>query len=392
MEELINQIKTIYKLPVIEYSERVNAKFLKYIGKKHYFVVMALFDSKDRLFLSRDFGKNYGWELLGGSIDGESIYDFNDGVQNIADKIIGTQVFDIQPIAFVINRFFYKKSAITHIGLAYIARPMHGLSVNGNFEWGFMKNLPIKMFTTNLKIAQLALKIVNQRKHFVPYNEIIVSDTLKWRRFLHKNLINPLFDKFSTKKIRKSIFKNLNDEFYSFLDVSSGDDDLIIEIDKKFSPKMLVCNDISINHIDFLKRRIKDTDIKSKIIFTHHNILELPFKYRFDVILCKNTLHHFKNNQEILNVLEILKNLGKKILIVDIENPKQSTFLSWLWNKYYVYFLKDQGGNFMNKQKLANLLNIIFSEEEFLIKDIPTIKGNYLLVVIKPKSKKSCNY
>ncbi len=53
-----------------------------------------------------------------------------------------------------------------------------------------------------------------------------------------------------------------------------------------------------------------------------------------------------------------------------------------IWNKYYVYFLKDQGGYFLNKNKLINLLKQQFLESEFAIENIKTIKGNYLLVVI----------
>ncbi len=382
IETTINIIKEIYNLPTIKHREEVNLEFFNHIRKKHYFITITLFDFKNRLFIFRDFGKNYGWELLGGSIN-NTIFDFHDAIQKIAEKTIETRVFDIQPIAFIQNQFDYKKSSITHIGISFIARPLNKLNVKADIEWGFMKTLPPKMFMANLKIAELAFKIIKQTINTPLFKEVAISENLSLRRLLHKNLINPLFDKFSSDKIKKYIFKNLTDEFKTFLDVSSGDDDLIINIADKFNPDLIVCNDISPASLNFLKRKINNTKLEEKIIFTNHNILELPFKYKFDVIFCKNTFHHFKNDQEILDALRIFKNLGRKILIIDIEDPRNSTILAKIWNKYYVYFLRDQGGYFLNKEKFKKLLSRCFLASEFVIKDISTIKGNYLLAVIK---------
>lgn len=382
IETTINIIKEIYNLPTIKHREEVNLEFFNHIRKKHYFMIITLFDFKNRLFIFRDFGKNYGWELLGGSIN-NTIFDFHDAIQKIAEKTIETRVFDIQPIAFIQNQFNYKKLSITHIGISFIARPLNKLNVKADIEWGFMKTLPPKMFMTNLKIADLAFKIIKQTISLSPLKEAATPENLSLRRLLHKNLINPLFDKFSSDKIKKHIFKNLADKFKTFLDVSSGDDDLIIDIANKFNPDLIVCNDISPASLDFLKEKINNTKLEEKIIFTNHNILELPFRYKFDVVFCKNTFHHFKNDEEILIVLKIFKSLGKKILIVDIEDPTSSTFLAKIWNKYYVYFLKDQGGYFLKQEKLANLLNQVFLKNEYAIEKIKTIKGNYLLVIVE---------
>ena len=384
IEKTINIIKEIYDLPIIRHREMVNLEFFNHIRKKHNFIIIALFDFRNRLFILRDFGKNYGWELLGGSVGENLISDYNDAIQKIAKKIIGTKVFNIQPIAFVKNQFDYEKLSITHVGMVFIARPLNKLNINANIKWGFMKTLPSKMFMTNLKIAELSFKVVQQITNFSLRKEAVSSENLFLRRVLHKKVINPLFDKFSSDKIKKNIFENLTNKCKTFLDVSSGDDDLIINIVNKFNPNLIVCNDISPACLDFLKGKINNAKLSEKMIFTNHNILELPFKYKFDVVICKNTFHHFKNDEEILRALNIFKNLGKKILIVDIEDPMRSTFLAKLWNKYYVYFLKDQGGYFLNRKKMRKLLSKCFLKEEFSIKSIVTVKGNYFISIINP--------
>ena len=57
-------------------------------------------------------------------------------------------------------------------------------------------------------------------------------------------------------------------------------------------------------------------------------------------------------------LLKTLKQLGKRIIILDIEDPKRSLLAS-LWNNYYVHILKDQGGLFMSFDQFQDLIYII---------------------------------
>jgi len=76
-----------------------------------------------------------------------------------------------------------------------------------------------------------------------------------------------------------------------------------------------------------------------------------------------------------------MSQLGKKIIIIDIENPNL-TFRAWIWNRYYKYFLNDQGQYFLDRKKMKSLLGACFPKEQITINVISTIKGNYLMAII----------
>lgn len=61
IEALLKLTATVYRLPVIRYQESVSSEFFARCQRKSFFVVAALFDRFNRLFLFRDFGKTYGY-------------------------------------------------------------------------------------------------------------------------------------------------------------------------------------------------------------------------------------------------------------------------------------------------------------------------------------------
>jgi ubiquinone/menaquinone biosynthesis C-methylase UbiE len=51
----------------------------------------------------------------------------------------------------------------------------------------------------------------------------------------------------------------------------------------------------------------------------------MPFRKNvFDVAICKNTLHHMVSRQQLLEAVEKIKHIAKKIILVEIEKPEQT--------------------------------------------------------------------
>lgn len=110
------------------------------------------------------------------------------------------------------------------------------------------------------------------------------------------------------------------------------------------------------------------------IIFTNHNVLSLPFKIKFDLVIFKNTLHHVGKAYQ-KEVIENLKKISKQLIIVDIDDPKNKSFKSRIWNKYYVYMLGDQGESFLTHDQFKDCIGESTNQKFGSIK---TIKGEYL--------------
>ena len=121
----------------------------------------------------------------------------------------------------------------------------------------------------------------------------------------------------------------------------------------------------------------------SAVFFTNHNVLNLPYEIKFDLVIFKNTLHHIEKRYQ-KEVVESLRNLAKQLIIIDINDPQNSTLRSKLWNNYYVYLLGDQGDSFLTFdefKKILDLKNITY--DKLKTGTINTIKGKYFYVTIK---------
>lgn len=97
----------------------------------------------------------------------------------------------------------------------------------------------------------------------------------------------------------------------------------------------------------------------------------------------KNTLHHIKKEHQ-KEILNNLKKLAKQLVIVDIDDPQNSTLRSKIWNDYYVYFLGDRGDSFLMFDEFTKVIDFENSAKNKLKTGIiNTIKGKYFYVSIK---------
>ena len=87
---------------------------------------------------------------------------------------------------------------------------------------------------------------------------------------------------------------------------------------------------------------------------------------------------------QIEKTLKVVKALGNRIVIMDIEDPKRR-FRAYLWNAYYRIALKDQGQFFITFEQFIQAIRVVFLNAKIHFKRINTIKGTYMLAVIENK-------
>ncbi len=199
---------------------------------------------------------------------------------------------------------------------------------------------------------------------------------------LHNFLVKRIFVKSSINlknKIKALIFGAPK----KILDVACGDDDLILEVCLKFNTEMCIANDLSPKLTSLM------TTDDTNVTYTNFNILSKPFKENFDLVLCKNTLHHIpkKYHQELIRYLLKISN---QLIVVDIENPQKSNLRALLWNYYYRIFLGDQGNDFLSFEEFTLLLKS--QQHSFIVGKINTIKGNYMYGSYKKSESSVANF
>ena len=260
----------------------------------------------------------------------------------------------------------------------------------------FPKGGGMKLLTE--KIIQdetyVEFQIVDEKNNFEQRRSQPKREEYHYRHFIHKKIISKIFQRFSSIKIRATIHNIINklsfdpDKPYKIIDVSCGYDDLIIELAKSFKNSKVIGNDLYWKHLLSFPRKNR----LRNLTLTKRNILSSEFchKENYDLIICKNTLHHLPRISQ-LHLLNKLVRAGKTVIIVEIDNPLRYSFNSFIWNFYYSKFLKDDGVNFVCEiefkkilMKLKNRVPIV----KIFHASLKTIKGNYLFTLIENYRKK----
>lgn len=144
----------------------------------------------------------------------------------------------------------------------------------------------------------------------------------------------------------------------------------------------MVGNDISWSQIDLLNKKYQE------VIFTNHNAASLPFINKvFDVAYCSNTLHHMPNKKILINLLNSMDKIAKKIIIVEIENPDITGGFSKILNKYwYMKYLKDVGGTYLSEQQFKLIINNTFLKNHNIkFQTFDNIMGRYMIATVEEK-------
>lgn len=377
-DKIIAKYRKVYDLPELEYEERVSGEFFKLCKQSHYFIIISIYNLKNEILLIRDFNKSVGWELPGGYIKhGENI---EEAVNRITLNETGLDIDELCPVAISKNIFIYGDKRIVHSGIVFMALTRGTIKkYPENFQTHFSKKISGKLAYQDNKIFSIVKKHLDNKVHEPPFKEI---DNVKNKHFyifylLHRYVIKYIGN-FSSRKIKKNIFDNLIEgKPKSILDASCGESSIVNELCEKYNPDICVGNDISWKSILLIKNK------RSSILFTNHNVLDLPYKIKFDLVIFKNTLHHIESEYQ-KEVLYNLSKITKHLIVVDIDDPKNTTLRAKLWNIYYTYLLGDQGDDFL----IFGEFKKIFDSKKFLnyqVKTglINTIKGNYFYASVR---------
>ncbi|MHA1285034.1 MAG: class I SAM-dependent methyltransferase [Promethearchaeota archaeon] len=251
----------------------------------------------------------------------------------------------------------------------------------------FKKNNILKIQYINLEEILCFLN-----DNIIEYNKSLhnkIEENYFLRHKFHNKIISPIFYHLSSKLIEKAIFdiiiNRLNfkpEEKYKIIDISCGYDSLIVKIAKLFKNSIIIANDLGWQNL--IKTKCRNIQ---NIKLSREDILKTEFwdNKSYDLILCKNTFHHIPSEKHDFLLKEIF-NVGKNVIIIEIENPKKTSLKSFIWNFYYSKFLKDNFSNFVLMKDFKKLVFSIKNEcSQILFGHIETIKGNYLISCILKK-------
>ena len=215
-----------------------------------------------------------------------------------------------------------------------------------------------------------------------PYLSMYVNNEIKASlKYIHRYRFHENFIKkyiLTEKKRKKNEFKeliyNYLPEKESIIDVSCGDSTDLFEVAKKRNYKTIVGNDICINYLD---RRVQDGVIYTNDDNVYNNIKSNSY----DVVYCKNTLHHMNNEKNIKSLLNFLDNISKtEILIIEIVNPKEYGGLPKFLNKWlYSKFLKDLGKKYLNEKQFKQIVNSSYKGYDIKFDSFTNILGKYMV-------------
>ena len=235
----------------------------------------------------------------------------------------------------------------------------------------------------------IEFQITDEKRTLEKNKNEIKREPYFYRHLIHKKIISRIFQRFSSKKIRATIHDMIRklgfnpEKSYKIIDVSCGYDDLLIELAKEFKKSNVIGNDLCWKQLLSLPRKRRLNNVK----LTTRNILSSEFcqKENYDLIICKNTLHHIPRNSQLYLLKKLLR-AAKIFIIIEIENPLKYSFSSFIWNFYYRKFLKDDGSNFLSRSEFLNLIKNTENKIPFVKSfhtSLKTIKGNYLFGLIR---------
>lgn len=387
--------KKIYSLPTIKYEGDVSEELFNYVKHRKYFLLLSAYDEVGRIYLERNVQEKLYWSLPGGSIHKNE--DFHTAVKRITNKINGGSakllLGEVEPVAFIENKFRYKDQCYTHYGIAFMTRIRNKGILETEDSEGVFVHLNEKELNninrySNKEVARLCNNRIKYSQEKFPELEVSTNENYQYRYLIHNNIVKRFI--LTPKLKKKESFLNLinkkTDNAKSLLDISCGDSDLIKQLSHRHYFDYMVGNDISWSQIGFIS---KDHD---GVVYTNHNAAHFPFKDNsFDVSYCGNTLHHMSSKEEMQATLDSMFRVSKKIIIVEIEKPQDTGIIPHLLNKYwYQKYLKDVGGSYLSKKDFRSILETHFSGiADIKFDEFRNIQGRYLIAEITKKESKN---
>lgn len=277
----------------------------------------------DCVFLKNDL---VTYSRMYSEIQGERVTEktnFLDSAINISKYHLAKEDLsfeEIYPIAFIENTFNYNDNEHLHRGIIFVGR----LSDNQEFCNGELaiRNINEKFLFSNphnkvifsivkehIQEFMLDMDLTAERKEADKY--LTIDAKRKKKEFLKENNL-PINN---TKALKERIINEIKlKKPGKVIDIACGDDTIIYDL-LNINNIKVYANDIALPYITkyhSTQKRYND------IIFTNFNAIDVNFKESaFDVLLCKNLLHHIKSDL-IGDLLENLTRISRQTLIVEI--------------------------------------------------------------------------
>lgn len=374
-EWAIGKYQEMYSLPNLQRTEDVPPRLFQHYQRGRHFVVTAAANPAGELLITKDIAQiENEWQLPGGfAKDGEHI---EDACERIITEQTGLKINEIEPLAVVVNKFRCHSRELEHRGIAFLVHTSGTLRLPHGHLGAFIAQPIEQLAYSNREIAVAALEKISARRSFCPEDEIGVAERYALNYSLHKLLISKPLKWLSSGPLGRTVTDFCGGADY-VLDVACGDDELILDLAK--SVRFCVANDVSWPTL----RRLRKKCTQTNVMFTNHDATSLPFRSKFDVVICKNMMHHMHNAAELQELLESLAGLGNKLILMDIENPSKSTLESRFWHYYYVRFLGDRGAFFLTRCEFEKVVSSVFGSRSLVFGVVPTHKGNYMYAVVE---------
>lgn len=362
----LNQYRVVFNLPTLTSEHKATGSFfLRYCNSSPVFIVLVVINKKNEFLVVPASNLSTDWQLLGRHVnEGES-------VQNVIDDLLhrnGLNKCLLHPLAVSKQKYIWEDKTIVHEGLVLLVRSISDVTNIGGIFTSDVPDLPYQ----NNRFIALARENIKQTVNEIPYHEVTSFNKANFRYFIHKHLVKPIMRGSSNKILHKTLdlVKSLSPS--TILDISCGEDSTLKYLSKSLNLELCVANDISLCSL---------SPLFANMVSSNQSILDAKFGLYFDLVLCKNTLHHIPAEAQ-QDVIDKLLTLGEHVLVIDILNPRMCDWKSKMWNCYYRLFLEDQGHDFLDLNSFGKLIdryNIIV-ENRGVIK---TSRGKYMYALIK---------
>lgn len=382
-EEMILYNK-LYNLKSITRTVQVTKEYFDYCKNKRNFIIIVLYNKNGRVYLKEN-GINQ-FTFLGGEVfKNESI---RESVKRIITHLVEKNTIEeLEPIAISKNIFKYGKETIEHLGLVVMARI--DLKANSKIEKKFYTiNESVSECINQFSDKKILEMFLERFSNIVCYNnyefqdkEIEVNKKYKSRYQFHNEVIKK-YILTSKRKKKNELIKMMSQKTSgcsTFLDVSCGDNSLLFSLNYDSNFNFIVANDISWSQIELIPPQ-------ENVIFTNHNAITFPFRDNaFDFVYCSNTLHHIPNRDNLINLLNSMLRVGKKIVVYEIENPEITGGFPYYLNKYwYRGFLKDAGEEYLSFKNFKRIIQKTYKgKAKIEFSNFKNIQGNYMIAEIQ---------
>jgi ubiquinone/menaquinone biosynthesis C-methylase UbiE len=406
MDDVYSVYEDLYDLPKFIHSEVLADRFLyDYCAQRRYFVNVLPYTKSRHALLSPTFGDaELYWRIIGGGVGDSLRQNFITTAQSHVERYVqNVDLGEVEPVAFLENRFQFGDLEHIHRGLLFIGRVRNfddrdlidslptsrGHFVPFSID-GSPPNLPeIYMqdaFNHAVKVADRALVLVNQD------HEIDSNEESRGRYIFHETVVKPamklasrIFGEHSIAQFESTVSAELlKSGPQSIFDIACGENKSLISLVEGGQTSMFVGNDISWSQIGLIDSSSDPERFRNSngiIFFTNNDGRRLPFADRvFDVAICKNVLHHMPDGKSVQALLSELKRVSKKSVVIEVMDPKFESPWGRLRHRYYMEFLKDAGGNFLSRSEFADLMRRYDPVNSY---EISTFRGVYQFAIME---------